>query len=529
MFKSEIIKLNNQNKQLLKEVAQLKESINSYIPVTTPINTRLIDGSTTSMKKGPISTARQDNGLSATNKTRSTSLTQEKTLQTKTTIKNNTDTVNIEATNTTVNYPDLHQQKPIEYKNKNRMLLGAIKKNITSENSKASEDGNNDASEQTEFTTVNRRHKRKQNQNITRGTAKNIELKGIIRYAHLHVYGFEPDTSNDKITQYLITKNIENRPTEYASYKISVPFELLDEARKPDLWPTSTSNDKITQYLITKNIENVKIQRIQSKRPTEYASYKISVPFELLDEARKPDLWPTNASYKISVPFELLDEARKPDLWPTGSFSNKVNYIDVFLDEQKNIDVFALTEHWLKPENQTFIRLENYYMASCFHRKERHHGGSCIFIRNGLALTEHWLKPENQTFIRLENYYMASCFHRKERHHGGSCIFIRNGLVSEELVFLKNKSCELNIECSAVKLDIYKTVIINIYRSPQGDLGIFFEILDDILDAVLGKYTTYCINVCGDFNLNLDREFDVNIITFKSIIPIALTCVVTSI
>ncbi|KAK9694028.1 hypothetical protein QE152_g33811 [Popillia japonica] len=259
MFKSEIIKLNNQNKQLLKEVAQLKESINSYIPVTTPINTRLIDGSTTSMKKGPISTARQDNGLSATNKTRSTSLTQEKTLQTKTTIKNNTDTVNIEATNTTVNYPDLHQQKPIENKNKNRMLLGAIKKNI---NSKASEDGNNDASEQTEFTTVNRRHKRKQNQNqnqnITRGTAKNIELKGIIRYAHLHVYGFEPDTSNDKITQYLITKNIENvkiqriqskRPTEYASYKISVPFELLDEARKPDLWPTGVSVNRFLERI----------------------------------------------------------------------------------------------------------------------------------------------------------------------------------------------------------------------------------------------------------------------------------------
>ncbi|KAK9696678.1 hypothetical protein QE152_g31443 [Popillia japonica] len=126
-------------------------------------------------------------------------------------------------------------------------------------------------------TVINKQKRRKPQLNTTHGTATNIELKGSVRYAHLHMYGLEPTTTEADITNYLSAKGINNtkleklkskHPEEYASYKLSVPFEMLEEAKKPE-------------------------EKLKSKHPEEYASYKLSVPFEMLEEAKKPELWPS--------------------------------------------------------------------------------------------------------------------------------------------------------------------------------------------------------------------------------------------
>ncbi|KAK9730087.1 hypothetical protein QE152_g15496 [Popillia japonica] len=113
----------------------------------------------------------------------------------------------------------------------------------------------------TEFTVVQRKRRRSQLQ-TTFGTAVSEEVKGITRYAHLHVFGFEPNTTEANITRYLSKKGINKikieqlksrRPEEYASYKISVPLEMLEEAQKPSLWPTGVKMNRFLERIWLKS------------------------------------------------------------------------------------------------------------------------------------------------------------------------------------------------------------------------------------------------------------------------------------
>lgn len=150
---------------------------------------------------------------------------------------------------------DLTQQKIYANVAENTSYSGAIKRNIIDKN-EIGQDKTivTKANDDTQFTVVQKKRRRTQLQ-TTFGTAVSDELKGITRYAHLHVFGFAPNTTETIITTYLSKKDINEtkieqlksrRPEEYASYKISVPLEVLEEAQKPSLWPTGV---KINRFL----------------------------------------------------------------------------------------------------------------------------------------------------------------------------------------------------------------------------------------------------------------------------------------
>lgn len=44
-----------------------------------------------------------------------------------------------------------------------------------------------------------------------------------------------------------------------------------------------------------KGINGIKCNQIKSKHPENYASFKVSVPFDRLDGAKKSDIWPAAA------------------------------------------------------------------------------------------------------------------------------------------------------------------------------------------------------------------------------------------
>lgn len=116
---------------------------------------------------------------------------------------------------------------------------------------------------------------------------------------------------------------------------------------------------------------------------------------------------------------------------------------------------------------------------------------------DAIAITEHWLKSYET--VSLEGYELASIFSRSSNLHGGSCIMVKEGTDYVELEHLKNKSKEMTLECSAIKLNKLKIIVINIYRPPNGNLEEFFIGLDDILKEAPH---TYRIFLCGDFNIN---------------------------
>lgn len=160
---------------------------------------------------------------------------------------------------------DLGQQKVIENASKDLNYLGAIKRNIITNNNKELPETNNlNTNKEEEYITVIRKQKRRSQINTTHGTGKNLELKGTIRYAHLHVYGFDPKTAEETIIKHLVTNKINNPkieklnskyPDEYSSFKISVPFELLEEAKKPDIWPAGVRINRFLERIYRRSQE----------------------------------------------------------------------------------------------------------------------------------------------------------------------------------------------------------------------------------------------------------------------------------
>jgi hypothetical protein len=86
-----------------------------------------------------------------------------------------------------------------------------------------------------------------------------------------------------------------------------------------------------------------------------------------------------------------------------------------------------------------------------------------------LCFTEHWMCIDQIHSISLERYQLASNFSRSSRKGGGSCIFVINEIRAKEVNYLKDLAHEINFELSAVELMDLKTVVVCIYRSPDGD------------------------------------------------------------
>lgn len=121
---------------------------------------------------------------------------------------------------------------------------------------------------------------------------------------------------------------------------------------------------------------------------------------------------------------------------------------------------------------------------------------------HAICLTEHWLKPFEH--FCTDGFVVASSFCRTSNMHGGSCILLPDQTNYVELVSLKQKSKELVLECSAVSLKNIKTIIINVYRSPTGDINEFLMILDSILHEI--SSVSYTIVLSGDFNIDLGMD-----------------------
>lgn len=236
-FKNEIEKLQTQNKYLLQEIKQLKAMITK-------------NSSSKSWElpsKDVVKIAKTNNINKQIPKQQTQSQTPTEKNLSKEMITNKT---------------DLSQTKKItDTENINFTYAGALKNNFTSVKTNCTVE--NDAAE---FIPVVRRQKRNSNLNITHGTATNTELKGVMRYAHLHVYGLDPNTTDNNINNYLAANGIANtkseklkakHPDEYSSYKVSVPFEKLNEAIKPELWPSGVRVNRFLEQIWRKTRQEI--------------------------------------------------------------------------------------------------------------------------------------------------------------------------------------------------------------------------------------------------------------------------------
>lgn len=134
-----------------------------------------------------------------------------------------------------------------------------------------------------------------------------------------------------------------------------------------------------------------------------------------------------------------------------------------------------------KIEEIALINLNNHFHIICF--------------------TEHWANENKLPAIKFENFNIASAFCRTTYIHGGTLILARDEIWCKEILCCKKLTVDKHIECCAIKIKLCdrSVIILNIYRSPDGDLDTFFVNLELCLNLLTDDYFI----VWGDFNIDL--------------------------
>lgn len=85
---------------------------------------------------------------------------------------------------------------------------------------------------------------------------------------------------------------------------------------------------------------------------------------------------------------------------------------------------------------------------------------------------------------------------------GGTCILIKNELDCSPLHITTQLACPYSFECCGVEIANHNLVIICVYRTPNSNVGMFFEKLTMLLDKVT-KTDKKQVIICGDWNIDI--------------------------
>jgi TATA-box binding protein (TBP) (component of TFIID and TFIIIB) len=135
-----------------------------------------------------------------------------------------------------------------------------VNKNTSNKNSNQNINKNDDNNEKliensedndSDFTPVVRKGKVNKKVKVfgTGGTSSTCTLTAVTKMAHLHVWRLSKDTTDVALRDYLKsaldTENVivESLKTkgDYASFKVSVNFDLMDKIYEPEIWPKNTA------------------------------------------------------------------------------------------------------------------------------------------------------------------------------------------------------------------------------------------------------------------------------------------------
>lgn len=122
-----------------------------------------------------------------------------------------------------------------------------------------------------------------------------------------------------------------------------------------------------------------------------------------------------------------------------------------------------------------------------------------------LCFTEHWCHRDEISSINIPGYRLLSAYIRDSHIHGGSCIFTKNDMYFQECGYFREINIDLDFESSVIVSRSQKLVVITIYRSPLGDINIFFEKLQIMLSKCHSRFVSFNIVLAGDFNIDLNK------------------------
>lgn len=118
-----------------------------------------------------------------------------------------------------------------------------------------------------------------------------------------------------------------------------------------------------------------------------------------------------------------------------------------------------------------------------------------------ICLTEHFIIKGEEQFFTLNNYHMSTIYSRQLQRRGGSCILLRNDFKGVELHDINKLCIEKHFEICALEIPQIKAIILCIYRTPNSNITVFFNKINETLSKLRHKQRKLII--CGDFNINI--------------------------
>lgn len=127
-----------------------------------------------------------------------------------------------------------------------------------------------------------------------------------------------------------------------------------------------------------------------------------------------------------------------------------------------------------------------------------------------LCLVEIGVKEDNLKNLNMTGFSLKSFYCRPNKHCGGVAIWARDGIIVKPLD-LSSFCIEQHFEVCAISYVYNKrdNLLLNCYRSPSGDINVFFNKISEILNYLYKPHINLII--CGDFNFDLYKN-----INFKS-------------
>ena len=132
---------------------------------------------------------------------------------------------------------------------------------------------------------------------------------------------------------------------------------------------------------------------------------------------------------------------------------------------------------------------------------------NCNIDIDVITLSETWLHKDTQKLCNIPGYKSFHSY-RLNKEGGGVSIFIREFIETESLNLNTNDD---NIECVGIKLLNSNNVtnILGIYRPPSGDVSVFLDKLEELIENY--NLTKNDSIIMGDFNICLLKEINDNL------------------
>jgi exonuclease III len=121
-----------------------------------------------------------------------------------------------------------------------------------------------------------------------------------------------------------------------------------------------------------------------------------------------------------------------------------------------------------------------------------------------MCLTEHWQSDQKLNCTNIVDFKLVSASCRSSSEHGGSGIYVKDGLETKEISYFAGISEEKIFEMSLIELLIYKLCIVCICKLPDGQFDKSLSKLELVIQKLLMK--DKILILCGDWNIDFLHE-----------------------